>query len=243
MVDTKVSALTAATALNAADYILLTQAGSSLKLSVDNLALKMPTRIIVNETAESPASGALATNKLTSLVTPAGTPTAYTLAAGTHGMEKELACAVFTSGTAVITVTSGYGFSTLTFDEIGEAVKLKNISGVWYIVGNRNVIVDAVTPFTSVTEASEALTTGVISTTKLYTKLTANTSAYTLAAGLHGQQKKIVCGTFTAATGVVTVTGGSGFTTLTFSALGQGADLQNIDGSWYVTGISGAVRA
>ena len=141
MADSKVSDLVAATALNTGDYLLLVQGGSSLKLSIDNLSLLMPTRVIVNETSESPASGAIATNKLSTRVTPAGAPTAYTLAAGTHGMEKEIVCETFTSGTAVVTVTGGKGFTTLTFDAVGDAVKLKNINSFWYVVGNNSVAV------------------------------------------------------------------------------------------------------
>ena len=141
MSDSKVSALTSATALNTADYLLLVQSGSSLKLDIETLALKMPSRIIINEASEAPASGALATNKLVSKVTPAGAPTAYTLAAGTHGMEKQIVCAVFTSGTAVVTVTSGAGFTTLTYNAVGDAAHLKNVDGVWYVVGTNSVAV------------------------------------------------------------------------------------------------------
>lgn len=241
MADTKVSALTAATSLNAADYLMLVQSGTSLKISIDNLALLMPTRVIINEASESLTTGAIATNKLYTKIT--ANTSSFTLAAGTHGMMKEIVCDTVTAGTATITVTSGYGFSTLVFDEVGESIKLKNINGNWFIVGNNNVLINGITPFTKVTETSEALTTGVISTTKLYTKVTANTSAYTLASGLHGQEKRIVCDVFTAATGVVTVTGGAGFTTLTFSALGHGVHLQNIDGTWYVIGVRGAAVA
>jgi len=59
-------------------------------------------------------------------------------------MTKEIACESSTSGTAVVTVTSGKGFTTLTFTHAsapGAFVGLKNINGFWYVSGSRNVTV------------------------------------------------------------------------------------------------------
>lgn len=140
MADTKVSALTAATTLNLSDYFLLVQGGSSLKVSAETIALKMPSRIIVNESAETITTGAIATNKLTTKIAIADPAAAYTLAAGTHGMEKVIVCNA-TSGaapSATVTVTSGSGFSTITFDSIGDIAYLKNIDGLWYKTAENN---------------------------------------------------------------------------------------------------------
>lgn len=139
MADTKVSALTAATTLNLTDYFLLVQGGSSLKVSAETIALKMPSRIIINEASELVTSGAVATNKLTTKLSVTGTA-AYTLAVGTHGMEKHIVCSAV-SGTPVgtITVTSGAGVTSIVFNAVGDSVNLKNIDGLWYVIGSNSV--------------------------------------------------------------------------------------------------------
>jgi hypothetical protein len=141
MADKRISELTAATTVNAADAFVLVQSGSTLKVSADVLLSNAPVSVVVKQTAEATASGALSTTLAYSKVTPAGTPTAYTLAAGTHGLRKTIVCETFTSGTAVVTVTDGKGFATLTFDAMGDAVVLQNVAGFWYIVGNNSVAV------------------------------------------------------------------------------------------------------
>lgn len=141
MADKKISALTSASTVGAGDYMVLVQGGQTFKIDVATFLSKFPQQPIVLDTPESPASGALSTSVVTSKVTPAGAPTAYTLAAGTHGMKKTIACETFTSGTAVVTVTSPKGFTTLTFNAVGDIVKLENISGFWYVVANNSVVV------------------------------------------------------------------------------------------------------
>lgn len=144
MADKKISQLTSATVLNTGDYLALVQSGQTLKIDASTLFKNIPVRPIVLEAAESVVSGALSTVLLSSKVTPSGSPTAYTLAAGTQGLEKEILCESSTSGTAVVTVTAGNGFTTLTFTHAtapGAFVKLKNINSFWYVAGSRNVTV------------------------------------------------------------------------------------------------------
>jgi hypothetical protein len=68
---------------------------------------------------------------------------AYTLAAGTHGMEKYIVCetADVTTPTATLTITSGKGVATVAFNAIGDTVRLKNIDGFWYVVGYNSVTI------------------------------------------------------------------------------------------------------
>jgi len=143
MADSKVSALIPATTVNLTDLLLLVQAGSSLSLSIQELALGMPSRIIINEASEAPLTGALATNLLVSKITPAVTPAAYTLAAGTHGMEKEIVVAIAVAGgSAAVTVTGGSGFTSVTFGATARgAVKLKNVNGLWHLMSSDNVTI------------------------------------------------------------------------------------------------------
>jgi hypothetical protein len=63
------------------------------------------------------------------------------LAAGAHGYKKTIVCETVTSGTAVVTVTGGKGFTTLTFNAIGDTIVLQNIDALWYVVGNNSVTV------------------------------------------------------------------------------------------------------
>jgi len=140
MADTKVSALVSAAVVNIADYFLLVQAGSSLKLPVDVFCLNMPSRIKIIEASEAlVAAGAIATNKLVTKLT-LGAAIAYTLAAGTHGMEKQIVASAST-GTANVTVTSGTGVTTIAFNAVGDSVHLKNIDGSWYVLGSNSVTI------------------------------------------------------------------------------------------------------
>lgn len=142
MADSKLSALSAVTTPTSGDHLLVAQGGVSMKMDLATLFQKAPSRIQVVEASESPASGAIATNLLSTKVGATTAGAAYTLAAGTHGMEKFIVCssAEVTTPTAVITVTGGSGFTTITFDAVGDTVHLKNIDGSWYVVGQNSVV-------------------------------------------------------------------------------------------------------
>jgi hypothetical protein len=132
--DSKVSALTPATSVSSSDYVLLVQGGNSKKIDMQTLFQNIPVKSKILEASEAPLSGAVSTLLLTSKIKLNSTATAYTLGAGTHGMEKELVVDSGT-GTAVVTVTSGKtGLNTITFTSLLSSAKLKNIDGVWYIV-------------------------------------------------------------------------------------------------------------
>ena len=120
---------------------MLVQSGATLKLDTATMLAKLPAQAVTVEASEAPASGALSITKAYSKVTPAGAPTAYTLAAGAHGYKKTIVCETVTSGTAVVTVTGGKGFTTLTFNAIGDTIVLQNIDALWYVVGNNSVTV------------------------------------------------------------------------------------------------------
>ena len=143
MADQKVSALTSAATLNSGDYLLLVQAGNSLKIDLQTFFQNLPVANRIKEASESPASGALSTAVSVSKIAIAATPIAYTLAAGTHGMQKTIVCSS-TSGstpTSVVTVTSGSGVSTVSFNAVGDSVVLRNIDGSWYVIGSNSVTI------------------------------------------------------------------------------------------------------
>jgi hypothetical protein len=141
LADKKISELVSATTVNTTDYFPIVQGGTTLKLDFATLLSHLPAPAIELPAQESPASGALSTAIKTSLVTSTTGATNYTLAAGTHGTKKVIAAQTMGgAATAVITVTSGTGFTTLTFNAAGDYVSLENINGFWFISGNTSVV-------------------------------------------------------------------------------------------------------
>ena len=141
MADKKISELTSATIVNTTDLLVLVQAGTTLKLDIATLLSHLPSQPIVIQVQESPVSGALSTTNRVSLVTSASGITNYTLAAATHGTKKHIAAATMAGTNAIVTVTNGIGFTTLTLNAAGDSVTLENINGYWYITGNNSVAV------------------------------------------------------------------------------------------------------
>ena len=142
MADKKISELSSAVTVNTTDYFPIVQGGTTLKLDMATFLAKLPAQPIVVQVQESPVSGALSTSNRVSLVTSASGATAYTLAAAAHGTKKLIAAQTMGgSATAVVTVTNGTGFTTLTLNAAGDSVQLENINGYWFIVGNNSVAV------------------------------------------------------------------------------------------------------
>jgi len=130
--------------LTSADLLLLIQGGNSLKVDLSTFLLNLPVRTNILEASETLiTSGVVATNLLVSKVKALTAGAAYTLAAGTHGMEKQIVCHTVevTTPTAVITISSGAGFSTVTFNAQGDSVHLKNVDGLWYILGSNSAVI------------------------------------------------------------------------------------------------------
>ncbi len=96
-------------------------------------------------------------------------------------------------------------------------------------------------------QASELLGSGVISTsilTTLIDSVAASNLNFTLAAATHGTVKEIAVKTLTPTyTATIAVTGGKGFTTISFSNTGQSVYLKNLNGDWYVISYRGATIA
>lgn len=141
MADKKISELTAATSVNTTDLMILVQGASTNKVDIDTFFAGVPRRVVVSEASEAPASGALATNKLVSKVASATGTTNYTLASGTHGMEKIIVCSSMAGTDAVVTVTGGVGVTTITFNGAGDSVHLRNIDASWYVISSNSVVI------------------------------------------------------------------------------------------------------
>lgn len=115
-----------------------------MKCDVSTFLTKLPVAPIIVETIEALTSaGAISTTKRTTTITSSAGSTAYTLAAGTHGQQKLIACQTMGGGgaTAVVTVTGGTGFTTLTFNAAGDFILLENVNGYWFVAGNNSVTV------------------------------------------------------------------------------------------------------
>lgn len=144
MADKKISELTAATSINASDSLPMVQSGATVKVDVQTLVKNLPVAPVITEgaaTVETVAGGAvgapvaLSTTIRTSKVTAVTTNGYYTLAAGSNGYTKEIICETWTSSTAVVTVTNGAGFTTITFPtQVGGSATLKYINSKWYVM-------------------------------------------------------------------------------------------------------------
>lgn len=142
MADKKISELVAATTVNSTDFFPIVQAGTTIKLDFATFLAKLPAQPIVIQAQEAPVSGALSTAIRASLVTSAAGAVNYTLAASTHGVKKIIAAPSMGAGaTAIVTVTSGSGFTTITFSALGQTASLENINGVWYVASVRGAVV------------------------------------------------------------------------------------------------------
>jgi hypothetical protein len=64
----------------------------------------------------------------------------FTLAAGTSGLLQFLSV-TSTNSTITVTVTGGNGFSTITFDTVGETCLLYYLGGMWHIVSNNGGVI------------------------------------------------------------------------------------------------------
>lgn len=144
--DKKISELTPATSIAKTDLLVVVQGSTTNQSSVDTFFSSVPRQMTITEAVETPASGALALNKQTSVVNSAGGTINFTLAAATHGVEKEIVCSTMSGGSPVciVTVSSGAGFTTLTFTgagAVGYTAKLKYITNKWYVIGSRGVTI------------------------------------------------------------------------------------------------------
>ena len=92
-------------------------------------------------------------------------------------------------------------------------------------------------------ELPETLSSGVISPTVLTTIISSAPSTnqiFTLGSGVHGTSKEIVVGTLASTfTATINVLNGKGFTSLTFTSIGQTISLKFISGYWYVMAYKG----
>ena len=219
MADTKVSALASTSTVNAGDYLMMVQAGSSVKIDIQTLARNLPTNVSILETPETPVSGTISTALVYSKLTSAAPNAAYTLAAGTHGMEKIIVCSTVNNAVSALTVAT-WATPTATFTT--------GTTPHGFLAGD-TVTIAGMTP----SGYNGVYVIGTVPTTTTFTV----TNLTTLTAGT-------VFGTATkAGTASIAVTGGSGFTTVSMTDVKDSISLRNISGTWFITGSNSVVIA
>lgn len=146
MADKKVSELVEATSAALVDVFLIVQGGLSKKISKTNLFKDLESLSVVGQVSQWKThetllnSGAVSVTSHTTFLNngSVGSALAFTLAAGSEGMTKVIACAG-NVGTISLDVTAGLGFTTVTFNDTGSSLALHFVNGVWVIVGSNNV--------------------------------------------------------------------------------------------------------
>jgi hypothetical protein len=141
MSDKKISQLPSATTPSSTDLIPLVQASGTTAITLGNLFANIPIAIVSSQAAETPTPGtigtqtALATAIKVSLVNSTSGSGYYTLAIGTNGLIKTIACSALTGTNVIVTVASGSNFTTITFTAIGQTATLDCIGTTWYVRG------------------------------------------------------------------------------------------------------------
>ena len=128
MADKKISELPAVTSLTSGDVIPVVQAGNTVKVTTPVLAVAIQ-QLLPTEAATS----AIATTGLSTINALGG---AYTLAAGSAGVEKTIvasATGTGTNSTVIVTTTSGGASGTITFTAKGQVASLLNVGGTWFV--------------------------------------------------------------------------------------------------------------
>jgi hypothetical protein len=140
MTDKKVSELTVVTSVNTTDVLPLVQSGSTKRVTADVLFNNVPGNLkyagvlAQSITPEVVTSGAVnVTSNMSHLSNSTGVDVTLTLPAGTPWMEKTLVATVLTSNNVIVTL-DGEGFTTLTFNDVGDTAKLLYTNSKWYVL-------------------------------------------------------------------------------------------------------------
>ena len=139
MADKKISALTAATAVAAADYVHIVTDVATTPVNKRITGTYFFKNMFVDGNSATPivvAVGAIDVTTPISYLSITGTK-AYTLAAGNQGQIKVLICTAV-AGTPIGTVTpvasANDGYNTIIFNAVGETAVLMYANAGWYIL-------------------------------------------------------------------------------------------------------------
>lgn len=145
MADTKLEMMTAATTVNAADLLYLSQNSSDKKLSISTLLGNLPNTItrfsgqLVLGGTEQTIAGNGTINSITNITTISNTGTAsLTINDGLYnGQIKIVLC---TSASATSSITSNISVSSIAFSAPGRSITLVWFNDNWWPIGGTAVI-------------------------------------------------------------------------------------------------------
>lgn len=141
MADSKLSELTAATSVAAADTMYVVQGGASKKVTNANVFGSIATpalfadKVSIGDHQNVTSAGVLSNDYNVHLIVNPSAGGTLTLTAGTEGQLKTI---IMTSNTSAVTMLlddSDLGHDTITFDGAGDTALLIYAGSKWWMVG------------------------------------------------------------------------------------------------------------
>lgn len=141
MADSKLSELTAATSVAAADTMYVVQGGASKKVTNANVFGSIATpalfadKVSIGDHINVTSAGVLSNDYNVHLIVNPSAGGTLTLTAGTEGQLKTI---IMTSNTSAVTMLlddSDLGHDTITFDSAGDTALLIFAGSKWWMVG------------------------------------------------------------------------------------------------------------
>lgn len=141
MADSKLSELTAATSVAAADTMYVVQGGASKKVTNANVFGSIATpalfadKVSIGDHINVTSAGVLSNDYNVHLIVNPSAGGTLTLTAGTEGQLKTI---IMTSNTSAVTMLlddSDLGHDTITFDGAGDTALLIFAGSKWWMVG------------------------------------------------------------------------------------------------------------
>lgn len=147
MADAKVSELTSASAVNAADSFYLVQGAESKKATYAQIYANVATPASFSDTfaitgAETiTGAGSISVSKSTSIINNPENSGNLTIAAGVDGQIKHIIMVSNNGSRTLQLIDSQLGHTSITFDTISDTATLIYTSSKWYFIGGTATVV------------------------------------------------------------------------------------------------------
>ena len=141
MADSKLSELTAATSVAAADTMYVVQGGASKKVTNANVFGSIATpalfadKVSIGDHQNVTSAGALSNDYNVHLIVNPSAGGTLTLTAGTEGQLKTIIMTSNTSAVSLLLDDSDLGHDTITFDGAGDTALLIYAGSKWWMLG------------------------------------------------------------------------------------------------------------
>ena len=148
MADSKLTELTAATSVAAADQLYLVQSSTSKRVTAANVfgAIATPTvfgdKVSIGDHQTVTSAGVLSNDVNVHIIT---TPASGGTLTMTAGVEGQLKIIIMSSNTSAVTLTlddSDLGHDTITFNNAGDTTTLIYAGSKWWSIGGSATIVN-----------------------------------------------------------------------------------------------------